>query len=565
MFKQPKPGRKGRFTTTMFAVVAVCLLASPGAWAARAFDQEALYGLLVAELALRRNEYELALDHYVEQARRTRDPGVVSQAARIADYLDRDAEAREMADLWLEIDPGNADALRFAAMQHIKAGEWEKGLEYLSELRQLQGSAVFGSLARQAQDLDAGDRERLLAGLDRLLESAPDDLELVYAKALLLLQADRLDEALPLLKRAFSAGESVSVGFTYARALGDSGDLDAAVAVLRIMQGWAGDTSRVGFTLGRMLLDGGRLDEAREVFEALLAADPRDSSVRMSLAYIALEQERFGDARVHLAAVAGLGEQISLANYYLGLVAEAEGKPLEAISHYEEVDGADEFLAAQGRVVEILAEQGRLPEARARLADLRARQAADPVTLFVIERELLLDARKPELALELVRSALERYPDDVSLLYAHAMTLEKLDDIAGLERELHRILAMEPDNAVVLNALGYTLADRTERYEEAHALIVRALELDPTDAAFVDSLGWVQYRLMHYDEALRLLRQAYRDLPDHEVAAHLGEVLWVTGSRGEALNIWREAFEREPDSEILKRVMERFVHSSAGE
>ena len=141
------------------------------------------------------------------------------------------------------------------------------------------------------------------------------------------------------------------------------------------------------------------------------------------------------------------------------------------------------------------------------------------------------------------------------------MILEKLDDLAGLERGLRRILEMEPDNAVALNALGYTLADRTDRYEEAHRLIVRALELQPDDAAFIDSMGWVQYRLMHYDEALRLLRLAHHDMPDHEVTAHLGEVLWVTGSRGEALKVWREGFERDPDSEILKRVMGRFVHT----
>ena len=282
----------------------------------------------------------------------------------------------------------------------------------------------------------------------------------------------------------------------------------------------------------------------------------------MSLAYVAIDQERFATARVHLQKVLTLGEQTSLAHYYLGRVAEAEGQPDEAIAHYDAVDSEEEFLAAQGRVVEILVAEKRMPEARARLAELRGRQAADPVSLFVIESELLLEAGEPALALELVQRALESDPDEISLLYAQAMIHEKLDDLAGLERELRRILELEPDNAVALNALGYTLADRTDRYEEAHELIARALELQPNDPAFIDSLGWVQYRLMHYDEALQLLRLAHRDLPDHEVTAHLVEVLWVTGSRGEALKVWQEGIERDPQSEILKRVMERFVHTS---
>ena len=551
-------------------MVAPCLaLAALGAlvaWTpgvqARSCDREALYGVLVAELALRRNQHDLALEHYLEQARRTRDPGLVSQAARVADYLDREAEALEMASLWVETDPENADALRFAAMHHIASGDLETALRHLGELRRLQGSAAFGVLARQAQDLDAHEHSRLLTSIERLLAQHPQDLDLAYAKAVLLLQAEREEEALPLLAHVFSTGKSLSVGFSYARALRAAGDLDAALEVLATMRAWEGDTVRVGFTMGRMLLDGGRLEQARIVFEGLLAERPRDTSVHMSLAYVAMEQDKFDVAKRHLEQVLELGQQSSLAHYYLGRVAEDEGALEDAIAHYDAVDSEDELLAAQERVVAILAGQNRTSEARARLVELRARQAADPVTLFVMEGELLLAAKQPALALDLVESALQSYPDDISLLYARAMALEKLHDIAGLERDLRRILALEPDNAVALNALGYTLADRTERYEEAYGLISQALTLRPTDAAFIDSMGWVQYRLMDYDESLRLLRQAYRDMPDHEVSAHLGEVLWVTGSRAEALKVWQQGLERDSESEILKRVMDRFIHHS---
>ncbi|EGH00215.1 TPR domain protein [gamma proteobacterium IMCC2047] len=134
---------------------------------------------------------------------------------------------------------------------------------------------------------------------------------------------------------------------------------------------------------------------------------------------------------------------------------------------------------------------------------------------------------------------------------------EKTNDLVAMENDLRAILSKEPDNAMVLNALGYTLVDRTTRYQEALALITRAKELKPDDPAIIDSLGWAQFRLGNYDEAILLLEQALAAFPDHEVAAHLGEVLWVTGQQQRAREIWKQALQQTPDSVILQRVLER--------
>ena len=161
----------------------------------------------------------------------------------------------------------------------------------------------------------------------------------------------------------------------------------------------------------------------------------------------------------------------------------------------------------------------------------------------------------------MIVKALEQFPGDTNLLYTRAMLAEKRGDLNGLERDLRDIIAREPDNATALNALGYTLADRTSRYEEAKALIEQAHQLNPEDAATLDSLGWVNYRLGNLDEAERHLRAALARFPDHEVAAHLGEVLWVQGKQREAREVWASALEAKPDSPILRATIKRLTGS----
>jgi len=244
--------------------------------------------------------------------------------------------------------------------------------------------------------------------------------------------------------------------------------------------------------------------------------------------------------------------------FELGRVEEARGDYAKARAWYERVHAGDRFLDAQTRVGAMLARQGDLAGMAAHFDRLRQDNPDNAVILFLAQGNVLRQEKRYQEAFELLTEALQQYPSDHELLYARALIAERVDRLDLLEQDLKFLIAADPDHGHALNALGYTLADRTDRYQEAYEYLQRAIVLLPEDAAVLDSMGWIYYRLGRHEQSLDYLRRAYEREPDAEIAAHLSEVLWVTGRRDEALAIWRRALEKDPDSEYLRRFKERF-------
>jgi tetratricopeptide (TPR) repeat protein len=207
----------------------------------------------------------------------------------------------------------------------------------------------------------------------------------------------------------------------------------------------------------------------------------------------------------------------------------------------------------------LLLDQGRADEMREHLANLRAENPERAAQLTMIEAQAFYDRGQQEEVFAIMDKALEADPDNVDMLYFRAMSGEEFGRLDILERDLGRIIDNDPDNADALNALGYTLTDRTDRHEEALELIERALAIKPNEAAFIDSLGWVHYRLENFELAIKHLRRALELFQNDEVAAHLGEALWAAGNREEAKEVWNKALELAPDSEILLEVIKKFT------
>jgi tetratricopeptide (TPR) repeat protein len=214
-------------------------------------------------------------------------------------------------------------------------------------------------------------------------------------------------------------------------------------------------------------------------------------------------------------------------------------------------------LEVQTRRASMLARQGKLVQAREMIRRVPERRADDARAKLVAEASVLREVKQWREAFDVLANANKRFIDDSDLLYEQAMLAEKLDRMGEMEKLLRRVIALKPENAHAHNALGYSLADRQQRLPEARQLVQRALELAPGDPFITDSLGWVEYRLGNRDEALRLLRGAYKARPDTEIAAHLGEVLWASGQRDEARRVWREGKARDASNDVLRETLAR--------
>jgi len=206
---------------------------------------------------------------------------------------------------------------------------------------------------------------------------------------------------------------------------------------------------------------------------------------------------------------------------------------------------------------------GRYPEVKARFQNIRFRNPDYNIPLLTLEANVLLDKGLFNEASTVLNNAVGAFPNNIQLLFLRSVYAQEVNDLLLMEVDLRKIIQLNPTSPVAYNSLGYTLADRTNRFDEAYQLILRAVELAPNDPAIIDSLGWVQYRLGLYEEARENLDRAYELFPDHEVAAHLGEVLWVMGDKSAARKVWRRALESQPDSEHIRSTMERLTSDSS--
>lgn len=522
-----------------------------------------IYEVMVGEVAGHRGRLDLAAEHYLRAAKVSDDPKIAERAVRIGIFAKDEKGSLEAALRWLELEPDSLEAHQVAAALYIRNGMADPAIEHLEKVIEAKPGderqgfmLVFALLGREANT------EVVMQVMNELVARHDDNPYAYFALGHLALRADRPEEGLNAARRARELDPSLADAYVLeSRALVALGRMDEALEGLdRAVQIFP-DDRELRLAYARMLVEARAYDKARVEFEALHRLAPDDPDLLHTLALLSIEAKRLDDAERYLKQLRATGKRIDDAHYYLGRIADTRREYEEAIGWYNLVLQGEYRLDAQVRIGQMLAKLGDLAAARDHLARLRE-QSSDSATnirLFLAEGEILRDAREYETAISVYDRALTEFPGNTDLLYARALTAEKVDRIDWLERDINAILEREPDNAHALNALGYTLADRTTRYKEAMGYIKRALELQPDEPAIVDSMGWINYRMGNYDEALKYLRRAVGMLQDPEIAAHYGEVLWVSGRHDEARKVWERALEHDPDSSVLLDVMNRFL------
>ncbi|MHC3824522.1 MULTISPECIES: tetratricopeptide repeat protein [Pseudomonas] len=525
------------------------------------FSEETVFSLLSAELAGQRNRFDIALDNYVTQAINTQDPGVSERAFRIAEYLGADQPALDTALIWAKNAPDDLEAQRAAAVQLARAGRYDDSMVYMEKVLQGKGDTHFDFLALSAADTDQETRNGLMKSFDRLLQRHPKNSQLIFGKALLLQQDGDNKAALTLLEDNPPEEGEIAPILLRARLLQTMNRGDEALPLLRKSIKKYPDDKRLRLTYARTLVEQDRMDDAKVEFSTLVQQYPEDDELRYSLALVCLEAKAWDEAKGYLEDLIARESHVDSAHLNLGRIAEERNDPQGALIEYAQVGPGNDYLPAQLRQADILMNNGKTAEAQSKLAAERDAQPDYAIQLYLIESETLSANKQDDKAWKTLDKALQQYPDDLNLLYTRAMLAEKRNDLAQMEKDLRLIIKRDPDNAMALNALGYTLSDRTTRYAEAKALIEQAHQINPEDPAVLDSLGWVNFRMGNLDDAEKYLRQALERFPDHEVAAHLGEVLWVKGNQREAKQVWGKYLKDQPDSTILRSTIKRLTGS----
>jgi tetratricopeptide (TPR) repeat protein len=528
--------------------------------------EQFLYQYLISELASQRGRPELAARGILDLAQKTRDPKLARRAAEIA-FQSRQADpSRAALLLWLELEPNAGLARQALAALLGTQGPIEGVAVTLNQWFSDRASApvLFSQLPYLLSRYP--DRSRVANLVAELALPFPTLAEAQFALAVSAFSAGRFEAAMAATEEALRLRPDYSSAIIaksqFSRTLEPGGSWQRAADILAAHLKTYPRAAEVRVAYGRALVNTKALLSAREEFRLAAIDLPRDAEPAYAAALISLQLEDWA------AAEAGLRDTLARepfdrnpVYFNLALAAEARQQDAVALDWYRKVGEGEYFVSAQLKSAQLLVKREGVEAGRKFLQGVQSAEADAPETrtqLILAEVQLLRDAKSFRQAYELLSNALAAQPESVALRYDRAMIAEKLGRHDDMERDLRTTISIKPDYAHAYNALGYSMADRGVRLQEAAALIEKAVELAPNDAFILDSLGWVQFRQGKNELALETLKRAYEMRPDPEIAAHLGEVMWNLGKSDEAMQLWRRALVDSPDNTALNVVLERF-------
>jgi tetratricopeptide (TPR) repeat protein len=532
----------------------------PDATDSKELTGQIVYQVLLAEVALQRGRSEFASQAYADLAVRTRDPAILERAIEVAGYARRFDRVLALARLWVQVEPDSKRAQQVLVGVRVLTNQLDGLAPQLITMLAADQPALPGNLlALNRMFARSPDRKAVLQLISTVGERFPDLPEAHYAIAVAASSAGENERALAEARQALALRPDWQIGaLLEAQLLTQKSPADGITSLQRFVDKnpQARDAQ---LHLARALVSEKRYAEAKRLFEQLLQAYPDNPDVVFPVAILALQENDKVLAEAQLKHLITLDfPDKSAPYYYLGQVAEESQRADEALAYYQQVGPGDHYLPALIRSAAILAKQGKLDDARSQLNAAAARDPQLRVQLLIAEATLLREANQAAAALALLEHELSEQADQPELLYESALLAERLGRLEVMEKRLRKLIALQPQSAQGYNALGYSYADRNMRLAEARELIETALKLAPNDPFILDSMGWVLFRQGELESALIHLQRAYAQRPDAEIAAHMGEVLWMLGRTEEAQRTWREALERHPESVEVKETLKRF-------
>ncbi|HWH83145.1 MAG TPA: tetratricopeptide repeat protein [Burkholderiaceae bacterium] len=546
--------------------------------------------LLIGEMELREGDAATAYQLMLDAARRTNDEQLFKRATDIALQARAGDEALVAVKAWRAALPESLEAMRYQVQLLVQLNRAPEAVEPLQSLIKSapadQRPALIGALPRLLAR--SSDRNQAAQVIEKALLPYADTPDTRVAARVSIgrgwLAAINGDKALALAQSAHEMDRAAEA--PAGLALEMMPGTPAAEAIVKDHLAAKPDSNAVRLLYVRSLLASQRLVDATGELETLTQNSPKLPQAWLTLGALHVQLREPGPATAALtryieliesadmpvapdaeaAAAAGddddappASKSDALTRGYLLLsqAADQRGDFKGAEAWLAKIDDPKRALEVQARRASLLAREGKVKEARELIRRLPEKTPDDARAKVLAEAQVLRDAKLWRDANDVLAQANKKFPDDVDLIYEQSMMAEKLNRLADMERLLRRVIELKPDHQHAYNALGYSLAERNVRLPEARTLIKKALELSPGEPSITDSLGWVEYRLGNRDEAVRLLREAYRGQPDAEIAAHLGEVLWVNGQTDEARRIFSEGRKRDAANDVLRETLAR--------
>jgi len=526
-----------------------------------AIEPDVMYMLMAAELAGQRGQYAIALEGYMEVAKRVKDPRFAERAAKIAMYMKDGNKTDEAVSLWLKQDPGNLTAQKFAVLSALGTGNKQAAVEHLDAVLKIDPAGFENTVLELIAVLQKeGKSEFVYDVLDDLAAKNPGQAVIYFVQALLAMEMKNSALAEQKVQRALDIQPGWDKALLFqAQIAVFSGDLNKAKTLLTHATLKYPDNDKLKKLLAQVLIKAEDYEAAVDMYQAIVEANPKDGESRIALALVYLQLEKDGKAEDVFTQLLDQPEWQNQARFYLGKIEEKRENTEKALAWFDKVgDGPFVFESALS-AVSLLAKDKQFDEAGSRLNSLASQFPKQKLRIILMQAGVYGQQKQYEKAFQLLSHALAEQPEQKDLLYARALMAERVNRLDVLETDLKKILVSYPDDAEALNALGYSLLAKPGRYAEAEKYLQHAIRLQPDEAVIMDSFGWLQFKLGRLEQALDYLQRAYAKQQEAEIAAHLAEVLWALGRKEEARKLFDTAIEKAPDDEYLLDFKKRIL------
>lgn len=530
-------------------------------------SNDLLYQILSADIAEQRGFEVYAFDTMMDAAKETKDPRLARRAAEIAVKARKAGDALDATRLWHKLAPQSVEAERFFLGFLVVENKLGEVRDVFASRLAKASPAERPALFYQFQQILSGTRDKA-AAFSVMEDVLKPYLDMPAAHISLSVSAFLNNDSVRAKEEAQKAlalkPDSETAVLALAQASSDSNE---AIEILSGFLEKYPNAREVRIAAARLMIKQKQYDKAKKEFEKIRLSQPQDLMVLYSLGLLSIQQNDYAAAEKYLNEYLVSASKQDKENrdtvqvlFLLSQIAEEQHHYDQALDWLAKIDQDEEdevSMSVEIKKAQLYAKKGNVQRARKIISELESENPYEKERLLLTEAQILRDIKKQSDALDVLKNGMAEFPKSTNILYDYALTAENLGKYGEMEIALRKIIEIDPQYQQAYNALGYSLADRNIRLDEAYTLIEKAMKLSPNDPFITDSFGWVLFRQGKIDEAEQQLRQAFQLRADPEIAVHLGEVLWVKGDKEGAMDFFRQAKAKGAKNELLHSTLSR--------